>query len=460
MPEKEEKPINELFTEILIRLKQDIEVSLLMDALGRYKRKYKELAKIAVTADYEVILKSKIQDEEETFLGFLHAVYETAKEKSGVERARTEMGEVLEHLIATIETPGIVRVTKEFLSKIRLEKSEMEEIAEKLLKYKFEGYPIEDVITEKEKGKEAFLKAYEEFTARVERLKSIEKQLEEIDTSGFEKEVLEIHSNLKNPAKLEYVERLMRKIVAGASLDKMERELEEITKEIDVLEKKIVKKPKVRPAPRVGREGRINGRREGWINGKVTAERKLPQKKEMEPKKRTAVALILFLLLSIPPVAILLTPEVGIKIDGNIEDWVGRAYIEQSPVGMDVPITRYAMDVDEKYVYFYLQVQSGKVFESTGDSRDTVVLFLATGENGYRFDGINAKYKVEISGFDGNVVSTSLSEYQGDGTSWKWAPKGSIEAKASIGTLEGRIKKSDIGNAEPAIYILAQRADG
>ncbi|MEM3444912.1 MAG: NosD domain-containing protein, partial [Thermoplasmata archaeon] len=81
-------------------------------------------------------------------------------------------------------------------------------------------------------------------------------------------------------------------------------------------------------------------------------------------------------------------------------------------------------------------------------------------ENGYRFDGMNAKYKVEISGSDGNVVSTSLSEYQGDGTSWKWIPKGSVEAKANIGTLEGRIKRSDIGNGEPAIYILAQRADG
>ncbi|MEM3567388.1 MAG: hypothetical protein QXS83_02335, partial [Thermoplasmata archaeon] len=86
-----------------------------------------------------------------------------------------------------------------------------------------------------------------------------------------------------------------------------------------------------------------------------------------------------------------LSPFQERRIDGNLEDWEGKAYIEQSPVGMDVPIRRYSMDVDEKYVYFYLQVQSPRaVFESTGNERDTVVLFLATGENGYRFDGMNA----------------------------------------------------------------------
>ncbi|MEM3445204.1 MAG: hypothetical protein QW115_04470, partial [Thermoplasmata archaeon] len=136
---------------------------------------------------------------------------------------------------------------------------------------------------------------------------------------------------------------------------------------------------------------------------------------------KAGLAILVFILLLIPPIMILLGPSEQRKIDGNLEDWEGKAYIEQSPVGMDVPITKYAMDVDEKYVYFYLQVQSPRaVFESGGNARDTVVLFLATGENGYRFDGMNAKYKVEISGSDGNVVSTSLSEYQGDGTSWKW----------------------------------------
>ncbi|MEM4307985.1 MAG: NosD domain-containing protein [Thermoplasmata archaeon] len=468
MAEKEDKPINELFTEILIRIKQDVEISLLMDSLGRYKRKYRELAKIGVTPDYEVTLKGEIKDVEETLLGFLYAVYETAKEKSGVERARAEMSEVLEHLIATSENTSVAKVAKEFLSKIRLERSPVEEIAEKLLKYKFEGYPIEDVIGEKEKGKDAFLKAYEEYVAKIEKLKSIEAQLDELDVTGFEKEALEIRSHIKNPAKLDYVEQLMNKIVAGASIDRMEKELNEISKEIDVLEKKVAKKPKIQPAPKTPREGKVNGRKDGRINGRINGKvngmresKGVVPKRETEAGKRTAIALIVFLLLAIPPAAILLYTEAGIKIDGNLDDWAGKASIEQVPTGMDVPITKYAIDVDEKYVYFYLQVQSPRaVFESSGNQRDTVLLFLDTGQAGYRFDGINAKYKVEISGSEGNVVSTSLSEYQGDGTSWKWAPKGSIEAKASIGTLEGRIKKSDIGNAEPTVYILAQHADG
>ncbi|MCX8174068.1 MAG: hypothetical protein N3F63_05645, partial [Thermoplasmata archaeon] len=345
MADKEDKPINELFTDVLIRAKQDVEISLLMDALGRYKRKYKELAKIGVTPDYEVTLKGKIQDEEETFLGFLHAVYNTAKEKSGVERARAEMGEVLEHVIATTENTGIVRVAKEFLSKIRLEKSQMEELAEKLLKYKFEGYPIEDVIAEKEKGKEAFRKAFEEYVTKVEKLKSIENQLEEMDITGFEKEALEIRANLKNPAKLDYVEKLMNKIVSGASIEKMEKELEGISKEIDVLEKKVMKKPKIQPVPRVPRDGMVNGRREGRINGRINGkvngmrERGGNHSNERNNKKRTAIALILFLLLSIPPVAILLATETGLKIDGNLDDWADKAYVEQTPAGMDVPIT-------------------------------------------------------------------------------------------------------------------------
>jgi len=176
---------------------------------------------------------------------------------------------------------------------------------------------------------------------------------------------------------------------------------------------------------------------------------------------KAGLAILVFLLLLIPPIMILMGPAETRKIDGNIDDWGAITPVEQVPTGMSVPITKYAMDMDDKYVYFYVQVQSPHgVFESKGNYRDNVVLFLDMGVAGYVIDGIQAKYKIEVSGSDGNVVSSSLSEYAGTGFDWNWTPKGSIEAKANIDTLEGRIKKADIGNTEPVMYILIQRADG
>ncbi|MEM3397254.1 MAG: hypothetical protein QW620_06705 [Thermoplasmata archaeon] len=148
-------------------------------------------------------------------------------------------------------------------------------------------------------------------------------------------------------------------------------------------------------------------------------------------------------------------------IDGNPEDWRERVWIEQSPENMDFPIKRYAIDSDEKYLYFSLWVDSPyQVFESTGEARDIVVLFLDTGVPGYRIEGIQAKYRVEISGGNGYVVSSMLSEYTGDGKSWKWEPRGYVEARANTGFLEGRIKKAEIGNTDPIFYFVTLRADG
>ncbi|MCX8173903.1 MAG: hypothetical protein N3F63_04785, partial [Thermoplasmata archaeon] len=219
------------------------------------------------------------------------------------------------------------------------------------------------------------------------------------------------------------------------------------------------------------RNGEPGSRRSGAVNGLTNGSGMTNGSNQRRPNSRNkgnngtnmkaGLAILVFIILLIPPIMILLGPSEQRKIDGNLDDWADKAYVEQTPAGMDVPITRYAVDFDEKYVYFYVQVQSPRaVFESSGNARDTVVMFVDTMQAGYRFDGCQAKYKVEISGSDGNVVSASLSEYRGDGSSWKWEAKGSIEAKANLNTLEGRIKKSDIGNADPSIYIVAQRADG
>ncbi|MCX8173194.1 MAG: hypothetical protein N3F63_01075 [Thermoplasmata archaeon] len=155
------------------------------------------------------------------------------------------------------------------------------------------------------------------------------------------------------------------------------------------------------------------------------------------------------------------SPPERIRIDGNPEDWQDKAMIEQAAANMDFPIERYAVDYDEKYLYFCLRTGSShQVFESSGDARDTVMLYLDTGVPGYRIDGFQAKYRIEISGTSGYVVSGTISEYAGDGKSWKWVARGSVEARANLGFLEGRIRKADIGNTEPAIYFIAQRADG
>ncbi|MEM3413158.1 MAG: hypothetical protein QXE27_04340, partial [Thermoplasmata archaeon] len=67
---------------------------------------------------------------------------------------------------------------------------------------------------------------------------------------------------------------------------------------------------------------------------------------------KAGLAILVFIVLLIPPIMILLGPSEQRKIDGNLDDWAGKASIEQVPTGMDVPITKYAIDVDEKYVYF------------------------------------------------------------------------------------------------------------
>jgi|GEM_PF-3296674 len=474
--EKTEKGLAEIFTDVLLRVKQHVEVPLFMDALTRYKRKYKELAKIGVTPDYEITLSGTVQDPEDTFSGYLHVLYDCIKEKAGTETARKEIEDVLEHVIATTENPVMVRVAKIFLTEIRMERSPEEEIAERLMRYKFEGYPVEEIVAEKEKmSKEAFRKAFEDFEARIAKLKGFERQLEEMDTTGFEDTVKEIRANLKNPSAVEDIEKKMSEIIAGANIEKMEEELEKISKDLDNIEKKFVKAEKREIKPVSARVGRVNGKKEGKINGmrtgkingmkvdKINGMRAAPgaQRAERDTLKKSAIAVIIFLLLLIPPVAILLSPMEMRKIDGNIDDWGAITPVEQVPTGMSVPITKYAMDMDDKYVYFYVQVQSPHgVFESKGNYRDNVVLFLDMGVAGYVIDGIQAKYKIEVSGSDGNVVSSSLSEYAGTGFDWNWTPKGSIEAKANIDTLEGRIKKADIGNTEPVMYILIQRADG
>ncbi|MGC9060948.1 MAG: hypothetical protein ACP5JR_06950, partial [Thermoplasmata archaeon] len=334
-----EKSTNEIFTEILLRVKPDMEIPLLIDALGRYKRKYKELAKIGVTPDFEITMSGPIRDPEETFTGFLYALYECAKEKSGVEKARNTLSEVLEHVIATTENPVFVRVAKEFLSKIRMERSPTEELAERLLQYKLEGYPVDRVIVEKEKGIEAFRKAYEEFVAKVEKLKLIESQIKDMDTEGFEEEVKEIRENLKRPDKLERIEELIAKIIAGRSLEKIEKELETVSRELDRLEAQVIRKPKPLPAPyTLPREGKVNGRKEGRINGRITGKIngtvEKGAKKEREDGKKAAVAIVVFLLLLIPPMYILFYSPEKMKIDGDLSDWADKAAIEQNPAGM------------------------------------------------------------------------------------------------------------------------------
>jgi len=469
--EKTEKGLAEIFTDVLLRVKQHVEVPLFMDALTRNKRKYKELAKIGLTPDYEITLSGTVQDPEDIFSGYLHVLYECIKEKAGTETARKEMEDVLEHVIATTENPVMVRVAKIFLTEIRMERSPEEEIAERLMRYKFEGYPVEEIVAEKEKmSKEAFRKAFEDFEARIAKLKDFERQLEEMDTTGFENTVKEIRANLKNPSAVEDIEKKMEKIISGANLEKMEGEIEKISSVLDNIEKKFVKAEKREIKPVSARVDRANGKKEGKINGMVAKTRNgrsvngrvgavngLTNGTNM----KAGLAILVFLLLLIPPIMILMGPAEMRKIDGTIDDWGAITPVEQVPSGMPVPITKYAMDMDDKYVYFYVQVQSPHgVFESKGNYRDNVVLFLDMGVAGYVIDGIQAKYKIEVSGSDGNVVSSSLSEYAGTGFDWNWTPKGSIEAKANIDTLEGRIKKADIGNTEPVMYILIQRADG
>lgn len=139
----------------------------------------------------------------------------------------------------------------------------------------------------------------------------------------------------------------------------------------------------------------------------------------------------------------------GIVIDGEFGDWddvVSTPDIAEYPTfNPNVDIVDYRIDNRSYDLSFYLEVQ-GEILsgEPNGEKHvDTVFIFIDCDQSpnsGYYINGIGADFMIEICGWDGEAVNSSLYSYSSDSQDWNfWIYKGPVGAAVSGSELEAQV---------------------
>ncbi|MEM3512666.1 MAG: FG-GAP-like repeat-containing protein [Thermoplasmata archaeon] len=189
----------------------------------------------------------------------------------------------------------------------------------------------------------------------------------------------------------------------------------------------------------------------------VSPRKKMPVIRGEEKKPRAskrikiAVAVFVTLLLIFSTLFMFYTVFSGkkepIEIDGNFSDWEGKLFYKmtkQVPV-KDVEINRVSVVASENNLYFYAEV-SGFFFMGKADGVDALLVFVdvdSDSNTGYLVGGGGADYKIELVGWDTEVVRASFTKYTStlNQNDWNaWEPCGNVLFRVDKERMEAKVK--------------------
>jgi hypothetical protein len=190
---------------------------------------------------------------------------------------------------------------------------------------------------------------------------------------------------------------------------------------------------------------------------------------------RLGVSVVFFFLLLLGPFYLIMSttptsPPSGIVVDGNLADWSGTTFLEDTVTSPndDIEITGYSAVRENGYLSFAIRVAGIALGDPTGF--DGFYVFIdadASPATGYSIRSLGADSLVAVRGGDNAVSTASLLEFRGAGSSdWAgWEPTGTVRAVASGEGLEVQLQPDDVaadfGEAtEPAFLIGASDYEG
>ncbi|HYY47149.1 MAG TPA: zinc ribbon domain-containing protein, partial [Thermoplasmata archaeon] len=193
--------------------------------------------------------------------------------------------------------------------------------------------------------------------------------------------------------------------------------------------------------------GRTNGLTNGLGGRRLSGFRAIGFRSMMETAgwKLYVIPLIVVGLLLVP---LFTVPEYSgrsspIQIDGQFGDWAGVATEAMTSGGVPDPnidVVRFGVMPNLGPVAFYVEL-AGSALAGGGPApgtMDSVRIFVdidGSASTGYRIDGLGADRMIEVSGHNGTVLSSTLSEFDSNRDSKDW--NGWIKATATPAAASG-----------------------
>jgi hypothetical protein len=213
----------------------------------------------------------------------------------------------------------------------------------------------------------------------------------------------------------------------------------------------------------VNGRGLINGR--GLVNGRSLVNGaalrggiRVARRRRGMWVKMGIIAIVVLVLLAVPLLAIRQFEEEGLSIDGEFKDWDKKLMYVDGPdpsVPNDIDITRYSVAMQDKRLFFYVQVE-GQILSGRGspDGVDVINIFLDSdgmASTGYSIRGMGADAKMTIFGFDGKVKGASISTFddsrgRSDWNGWVSSERATVQisgSKAEVSVSKGSVRWLD-----------------
>jgi ribosomal protein L40E len=219
-------------------------------------------------------------------------------------------------------------------------------------------------------------------------------------------------------------------------------------------------------SPKAGREGLVNGRAAvhggtgltngrgrasgpglvngtGMVNGTGLVEKadSVAQIHVSPVKRWQFLAVLVALAIVIPTFLLIAMPRsTGPAIDGSFSDWAhAQMFDMQAPASTpDVTVLEWSVQTIDKDLFVYIETGTTMMSSSNVDS---FYLFVDSDDSpgtGYAVSGLGADYMVELHGWDGQVMSSSLLGFDSlDQYNWSsWTLIGSTSVAISADKLE------------------------
>ncbi|MGC9059837.1 MAG: FG-GAP-like repeat-containing protein [Thermoplasmata archaeon] len=200
----------------------------------------------------------------------------------------------------------------------------------------------------------------------------------------------------------------------------------------------------------------VSQRKETVKSEKAIPKRKKPPvilKESGKPKRRympmVATTVFLFLIFSAISVFYLFPKSSDpIQVDGNFSDWENKVVYKSTTVSQlkEIQIQKASVLTENNKLYFYMCVDpSGYLFMGRMDGVDILVILIdadCNASTGYLVSGGGADYKIELIGWENEVVRAVFMRYISttNGHDWNaWEHCGSVVFRVNKNGIEGKV---------------------
>lgn len=378
-----------------------------------------------------------------------------------------------------------------------------ERLIRKIEEYRLEGYEVAPIVRTMKTEPHRARGAVAQFEENVAEIRKFKKNLESMETTGFDMKLKEMDQLFRSPYNMfairnEY-DKLIRRIEARQA-KRTKRPRARIGREpatvglTNGMRGRVNGLGKDRPAGltngRMGRingmvngRGRINGVTNGLIyrfqtmktglvngitngNGMTNGLGSIRFQNENKRKKwkLTIIPFIAILLLTTPFFLYTELPVSEIEVDGEFADWSGVQKIASArdlSISRNIDIISVAAKKDNKYLSLYAEVDSIALGGNPATGIPDTIHFLldvdSDATTGYLVRGIGADYVIRIMGHGGVVMTSSMYRFGSgaDQNNWSaWDSSGHAQAAVSTRMLETQISYRSLNGLGKKVSIL------